>query len=204
MTERPPSRGGGRTTVMLVPAGQAIGPMAGAGAGGEGPAPVVRLGADFHPLSPEEYRLWLHAIGAGDLTELKRRAEADGLTEGVDEAVTALSEIGLLVRVDPDGDHQDVFSRHVLVAQGIGQGVVDDPETFVVAGPDSEPLVGLDAAVYAVWTLSCQATLSATCELAAQRLGLSAGDVGRAVAEDLVTLVGAGAAILDLAPEDGA
>lgn len=189
-------------TDAVVPAGQALGLMDPADDGPGGPGSVVRLGADFHTLSPGEYRLWALAIGAGDLAELRHRAEADGLTEGVDEALAALFDVGLLVRVDPDGDFADVFSRHVLVAQGIGQGVIDDPETFVVAGPDAKPLVGLDAAVYAVWTLSCRATLEATCALAAERLGLRADEVGRAVAEDLRVLVGAGAAILDLVPPE--
>lgn len=188
----------------VVPAGQALGAMAGADDGSGGPGAVVRLGSYFHTLGLGEYRLWAHAIGAGDLAELRRRAEADGLTEGLDEAVAALLDSGLLVRVDPEGDYEDTFSRHVLVAQGIGQGVIDDPETFVVAGPDSEPLVGLDAAVYSVWTLSCRTTLAGTCALAAERLGLRAEDVGRAVAEDLPALVGAGAAILDQVPGEDA
>lgn len=190
-------------TETVVPAGQALGLMDPADKGPGGPGWTIRLGAEFHTLSPGEYRVWALAIGAGDLAELRRRIEADGFTEGVDEALAAMFETGLLVRVDPEGDYADTFSRHVLVAQGTGQGVIDDPETFVVAGPDSEPLVGLDTAVYAVWTLSCRATLEATCALAAERLGLRVEEVGRAVAEDLPVLVGAGAAILDLVAEDG-
>lgn len=191
-------------TAAVVPAGQALGLMDPGDTSQDGPGWVVRLGADFHTLSPGEYRVWSLAIGAGDLAELRRRIEADGFTEGIDEALDAMFEIGLLVRIDPEGDYADAFSRHVLVAQGIGQGVVDDPETFVVAGPDSAPLVGLDTAVYAVWTLSCQGTLDTTCALAAERLGLRVEEVAHAVAEDLPALVGAGAAILDVMPEDQA
>jgi hypothetical protein len=181
---------------VVVPAGQALGAMAGSDDGA-----VVRLGADFHTLSPGAYRLWLHAIGAGDLAELHRRAEADGLTEGVDDAVEDLFRRGLLVSFDPAADYADVLARHVLVAQGSGQGVVDDPDVFVVVDAESNAVVGLDAAVYAVWTLSCRAPLATSCALAADRLGLPEGDVRHAVAEDLGVLVGSGAAILDLAPE---
>lgn len=188
-------------TALVVPAGQALGPMGGADDGQVSPVSTVRLGADFHALSPGEYRLWLLAVGAGDLDELRARAAADGMTAGVEDVVDALLGLGLLVSLDPDGDYADAFSRHVLIAQGTGQGVVDEPDVFVVADAESQPVVGLDAAVYAVWTLTYRAPLATTCALAADRLGLSVDDVRRAVAEDLVALVGSGAAILDLVPE---
>lgn len=189
-------------TKLLVPAGQPLGAAVGTDDGHGNRASVVRLGDEFQTLDRGEYRLWLHAIGAEDTAVLRRRARVDGMAVGVDEAIDALFELGLLVSLDPGGGLESTLARHVLVAQGLGQGSNPRrPEEFVICGPGLEPLLRVDIVTYAVWAHSCHSPLADACEVAARRLQRPVDDVAKVVKAKLPALVGAGCAIVDRAVE---
>ncbi|MGH3095088.1 MAG: hypothetical protein ACRDMV_03710 [Streptosporangiales bacterium] len=183
----------------------------------------VRLGDDVVHLSMEETTAWgaafldpqAHADLRVTRTSLERHLQQNdigpaGRLEGPEKVVAGLLDRDLLVEFDPtDGALHPLFSRLRLcpLVQGIGNSP-EDPSGYQI-GIAGEPLVTVDANVFAIWSygLTEQSLWDACTGLAEgvdadlpegeEPLGLTAdglaGDVGAAIP----ALVAGGCAFLD-------
>ncbi|GAB3156295.1 hypothetical protein GCM10027290_53970 [Micromonospora sonneratiae] len=169
--------------------------------GGEAPVANVRVGDEFHQLSPGEYHIWLLATAHHSREALLQATRQAGYVDG-DQVLEALLGLGMMIELDPEDaklDAQLAQLRLVSIAIGIGNSA-EHPEAFAIGGPDLQPraLVGLD--LYTVWGMSYRASIWAVC----QQIGALAEEepaaVARRVAAGIPVLVSNSCAYLDVVP----
>lgn len=175
----------------------------------------VHLGADPQPLRAAEFAAWAAAFADpaahADLTidrktleeQLREDRRAAGPVADPGTVVSDLLARGLLLEFDPlDDPLEGVFVRLRLCPQAQGLGSTPESPARYRIGIAGEPLVSVDATVYACWSMGhALPSIWATCRWLARSVGGDTEAIARDVAAAVPHLVSAGVAFLDPAEE---
>ncbi len=182
---------------ILLPIGQPLGRTAQPEGEPMPATAAVRVAAEFHDLSPEQYRLWLTSFNHSDRGALEQAAQAIGTADAA-TTIGELTTLGVLVTFDPAEDLTAFLSSYCVIPAGFGLGAsTEKVGYFEIGGPDLQPRVRVEFDIFLVWAMAHTRSIWSTCRMLAGEKQLDPVLVARHVAVNLPLLTRSGCAFLD-------
>ena len=194
---------GQRAPVRVVPVGHPLGMKVSSRGGRSSAVGQIRLGREVWQLPRLGYELWLNVRLARD-TEFLNRWSRSNDVEDTSEALVWLRDAGLLVSLTGDMlADQPITSHHRILQTAFGLGnSVDQPGIYRVGDLSGSEVARMDQVSYALWsTADGRQSISELFDQLAKHAGRPVIELYRSLNSSLISLVQAGALLIDLADQ---